>query len=692
MKPPPAEGADWFGDCLFCGKEKHFYVNIKREVWDCKVCGKSGNKITLLTKIYEAALAKTKIRELETLSKHRSLPVSVLKKFGVAWHADLKRWLIPGKSTRGTIHDLRQYDIKKKLMLSVAGCKTQLLGQDLLTKAREGSTVWLCEGEWDAMALRWLLDEAGTGKTDTVVAVPGASVFKNEWTELFQGKHVIACYDADSAGELGATKAKKLLGSVSRSLKFVVWPESRPKGYDIRDHVTKGLETASTEMVLSSLKGFLSDKPRKSRSGGSSDGEEEEKKTELEPIELDELMKTFEQSILLTNDLRRALVVSLATCFSNDIDGDPLWMYIVGPPGAGKTMILQSFKDTQRCIFRSTVTTHSLVSGWRGDGPNDPSLVPKLKGLTLVAKDFTEVLSMPSIAQDEIFSTLRGAYDGMVQKSYGNGVFREYVDCRFSMLAGVTNAIHGSKTASLGERFLKLQLSKIEGDAADAIVRAAMASVGKERETEEGLRVAVARFLSKRIDPSQLAAFPDALGSRLMALVQLVAFLRAQVERDRWSQDILYRPSPEAGTRLVKQLTKLGMGVAFVLSKPTVDAEVYEIVERVAFDTAYGFNLDIVDAMMKAGGSATRADVADRIGVGSSSLSRRFDDLLALGILVPGKKIIGPMGRPAVIYEVAEAVQRLWMRAKGEQWKPKASKSKSSNSKSILVRRRRLAS
>jgi len=26
------------GDCIFCGKEKKFYVNKQSKAWDCKVC------------------------------------------------------------------------------------------------------------------------------------------------------------------------------------------------------------------------------------------------------------------------------------------------------------------------------------------------------------------------------------------------------------------------------------------------------------------------------------------------------------------------------------------------------------------------------------------------------------------------------------------------------------------------------
>lgn len=33
----------WIADCPFCGKQKHFYMNSKNGLWDCKVCLEKGN-------------------------------------------------------------------------------------------------------------------------------------------------------------------------------------------------------------------------------------------------------------------------------------------------------------------------------------------------------------------------------------------------------------------------------------------------------------------------------------------------------------------------------------------------------------------------------------------------------------------------------------------------------------------------
>lgn len=658
-------GRDWIGTCLFCGKEKKLFVNPEKEMWDCKVCGASGNRISLLQQVYDRTRSDATDDEYEELATHRSIPSKHLRDHGFAIIDGI--WLIPGRTSKGKIHDLRRYDLSTKQLASTAGCESQLWGAEKLAIAPRGSRVWLCEGEWDGMAMRWMLNVLQMFE-DVVVAVPGASILKKEWVPLFDGMHVMACYDADDAGKQGARRALKMLKESSASMKFLCWPETRPSGYDIRDHVTAGMEAAGAKPTLSSLMGLMSSNlPGQVETEGAAGEERVTQETELEPIELEGVLAEFRAKIRMSAEMEQALVVALAVAVSNDMSGDPLWCYLIGPPGAGKTLLLSAFANSKRCIFRSTVTPASLVSGWK-ESKSDPSLIPQLKGKTFVAKDFTEVLSMPMVAQEEVFSTLRGAYDGSVQKTFGNGITREYKDCHFSMLAGVTNAIHGHRGASLGERFLKFQLTKLEGDDADSVIASAIKSVGIEKQREEALQLVVNRFLARKMDLATLPEMSDKYAIRLTALVQLVAILRAQVDRDRYRDDVLYRPMPESGTRLAKQLAKMAICLSFVLGKSEVDDVTYSIVEKLAYDTAYGFSLDIVDALMSLGGEATRQAICEKADLPLSTVCRKMEDLGTLkAVRAWGKKITDIGGRPSMVYKVENDVKQLWLRAKDEQ-------------------------
>lgn len=673
---------DWIGECAFCGKAGKLHLRADEGLWDCKSCAKSGNIISFLSKLAEASEGNGTDAEWAELGELRALPRAVMEAVGVYRRKGF--WWIPMRSAKGTVHDIRRYDFKSTM--STAGCESQLMGIERLAASKPGTLVHHCEGEWDGMAMVWLTQELERTK-DVVVAVPGAGVFKDSWVEHYRGKDVVCYYDRDNAGDMGAEKAYKKLKAVAKSLRFVNWPVAKEDGYDLRDFVAK--EGFAAGRVAKELWDELA---ALRQSAPPTMAQEEAKRTEdeLTPLSLAEVLQVFRESILMSEDMEIGLQLMLATCMSNDVQGDPLWLYVVGPPGAGKTLLLASLATSSRCLFRSTVTPHSLISGWKQEGGVDPSLIPKLKGLTFVAKDFTEILTMPPLVQDEIFSTLRGAYDGTASKAFGNGVTREYKDCHFSMLAGVTHAIHGHKRASLGERFLKFGMRANDAASADATIAAAIGNVGKEKAVEERLQEACASFLLRKMDPAALPIVPRRYQERLTALVQLIAIMRANVERDFRTQEISYRPVPEAGTRLAKQLVKTAMCVAAVQDKKEVDDAVYSIVERVAYDTAHGFGLDALAALMEMGGTATRTEVGRNAKIPQSTLNRQFDDLTVLKAIERTEEMrVGGQdgGRPASLFRVNKHLMSLWERAKGDSCNPqKKTQSVISNKKLVLRR------
>ena len=75
------------GDCPFCGKEGHFYVNPENKLWDCKVCGARGNLgqyLYAMHRIYREFLeAPENQHYLAKLSADRRLPISAFKAWGV---------------------------------------------------------------------------------------------------------------------------------------------------------------------------------------------------------------------------------------------------------------------------------------------------------------------------------------------------------------------------------------------------------------------------------------------------------------------------------------------------------------------------------------------------------------------------------------------------------------------------------
>ena len=83
------------------------------------------------------------------------------------------------------------------------------------------STVYLCEGETDAISL---IDAGVESDRRTIaVALPSASTFDRSWAELFKGKEVILAFDHDRAGTTATRRVSEVLSPQVQSLKQLHW-------------------------------------------------------------------------------------------------------------------------------------------------------------------------------------------------------------------------------------------------------------------------------------------------------------------------------------------------------------------------------------------------------------------------------------------------------------------------------------
>jgi predicted transcriptional regulator len=380
------------------------------------------------------------------------------------------------------------------------------------------------------------------------------------------------------------------------------------------------------------------------------------------------VIKEYRKVLHLDRDMEDGLAAMFAVILSNQISGPPVWLFVVGPPGSGKTTALLTFAESPKTVFQSTLMPHSLVSGFKPSDPeDDPSLLPKLIGNTLVLKDWTEIMALPATIQDDLFGVLRGAYDGRAEKTFGNGVSRVYDPCHFSILAGVTPAIHAQQRATLGERFLKMTFIRPGTHDPRSHIRAALLGMTEDHAKDMRLRSVAYEFLDIEVNEDKLPKIPAKYKERLVNLAQIIAFLRAGVERAHGGE-LAVRPQMEVGTRLAKQLHKMLQGLALVFNIKTADERCYKIAERIAFDTAVGWNLDIVAVMMQHYPKpVTVTNLAQEARIGQSNLNRRLENMLELGIIDRERlkvKTKSRSGQPPWGYALSPYVPDLWKGAR----------------------------
>jgi hypothetical protein len=337
-------------------------------------------------------------------------------------------------------------------------------------------------------------------------------------------------------------------------------------------------------------------------------------------------------------------------------------MFLVGPPGSGKTLLLETFGASPWCIFRSSLTPASLISGYVSD--EDPSLIPQLQGKVLVLKDYTEIIGMPRERQEEIYGILRGAYDGHASKTFGNGMHREYPDCHFAMLAGVTDIIHGDDRAALGERFLKFQLVEGRGYDPSAHIHSAITGMAKQVENEEYLKETIASYTNWWAEHLKIPKPTCAVERRLVNLVQIASHIRAQIVRHN-RDEIAFRPVAEIGTRMAKQAMKLALCATVVYGKKNIDEQIWALVQKTLLnDTCRGWSLDIARTLANAGGPIGAEELMKQADIPSTTLRRRLEGMQALGA-VSYSEIHKPRpGQPAKGWTLTPHLQQLWRQAK----------------------------
>jgi len=582
------------GDCPFCGKEDHFFINWENLLWDCKACGEKGNFKTFLTKVNERNKKQLSVQLVRALAEERKLPDKAFAWVELGYHEG--QYTIAVRDCNKGLIDLRMYRPGSRAM-STAGVKMGMFGLGEMLKAKAG-TVYVCEGEWDTIAMQWLLEEAG--KPGRAVCSPGANTFKPEWSDYFSGKDVKVCFDNDKAGMEGELVVLDRLAKKTKSLRFLHWPQGFPNGYDLRDCISKYAVARSVpKKTYRRLESYMRDRPRLELSSFQEESLAGAKTPEIDPsVTIEDVFRMYDEYLHEPNrmGIEVCMIASLASVF----DTDPVWLFLVAPPSSGKTAIISGFRylsqphDTM-ALFLSHITTHSLVSGMETKR-GDPSVFGQLNGnkMAFFIKDFTTVVSMRDTDKEDIYAQLRDAYDGYTIKSFGNGVKREYNSLKFSLVAGVTELIYDESVnfQALGERFGKINIGR--GNDIEFSRRA----ISKSMLTRDGFKemedkcartvYSCVKNLARRAEEAgyKLPPVSKELEKAIIGISLYVSSMRGCVSRDRYKRELIKSaPYTETGIRFAKMLAAVAAVRAFMYGRDVAGLEDLPLLRKIALDT-----------------------------------------------------------------------------------------------------------
>jgi hypothetical protein len=297
--------------------------------------------------------------------------------------------------------------------------------------------------------------------------------------------------------------------------------------------------------------------------------------------ELERTVSVFQRWLYLPD--RGALLAVLGTVAANRLDGDPVWLLLVGPPGGGKSEILQALAGLPDVHATATLTEAALLSGTpkrERDATAKGGLLRVIgpEGIIL-CKDFGSVLSMHRDGRGQVLAALREIYDGSWTRHVGTdgGQTLSWAG-KVGLVAGCTPTIDRPHAVmgAMGERFAFLRLPEVDSSEQ---ARRAYAHAGHEREMRQELGAAVAAlFACPLLKPTEPG---DADIEWLIALTTLVVRCRSAIERDGYTREIELIPEAEAPTRLIIVLSRLFAGLSAI---GVGDREAWAIVQKVALD------------------------------------------------------------------------------------------------------------
>lgn len=174
---------------------------------------------------------------LKVMTGKRGLERETLEKFEIGWHGE--RYTIPVRDYDGVLQNVRRYNATarqpKDKMLNLTGHGEARLFLPHILKDQD--EVVITEGEMDAI----IGQQHGL---PTMSHTAGASVWKTEWSPMFEGKTVFICYDVDDAGYAGARKVATSVSKFAAAVHIIKLPLTA-KGSDLTDYLVDNGYSAS---------------------------------------------------------------------------------------------------------------------------------------------------------------------------------------------------------------------------------------------------------------------------------------------------------------------------------------------------------------------------------------------------------------------------------------------------------------
>jgi hypothetical protein len=190
------------------------------------------------------------------------------------------------------------------------------------------------------------------------------------------------------------------------------------------------------------------------------------------------------------------------------------------------------------------------------------------------------------------------------------------------------------------------------------IIRRAIGNNADESKMKKELRELSARAL--KYDFGEAPEIPDNISEKILAAAQWTALMRSTITRDRFTKEVTHKPFSELGTRLAKQLHKLGYGIGQFRRIERIGDPEYKILRDVAISTAPSRMETIVRKVFETdpGRAYGTDELSDLLGLPTLTAQRLAENLVLISIFAKEKtgfKFVYRLSDPArQLIETAE--------------------------------------
>jgi len=347
----------------------------------------------------------------------------------------------------------------------------------------------------------------------------------------------------------------------------------------------------------------------------------------LHPISYNELERVV-RKWLLVNDPGIIKLIP-AILIANILPRKPIWLFLIGPSGGGKTEFLNAVTDLDIVYPLSLLTPTTFLSGMPGKG--DTSLLPQINKKILIFKDWTNILSQQRDAKNEIMGQLRDIYDGHVKKAFGTGKIAEWgPGCKIGIIAATTPAVdlQQQMNATLGERFIHYRIAMPDRK---EVARRALSNNNQHEQMEKELRNAYYSFMLGVKIPDEIPEIPDNVQKEIVSLANFTTMARSGVIRDfGYKKEVIFVPASEMPTRISQQLNTLAVSL-IITNKGEFVEEDMSIIYKIALDSIPQTNRMVMKEMAR-GDRQTTKDIATALGYPTGPIKMYLENLALLGV------------------------------------------------------------